>query len=68
MKDIIEDKELLFEVYKDRFGFPPSENENLRKEFNKIMLRKVDYMPYWFVCELIGRGYNINESEEDDLF
>ena len=60
MKNIIEDKEQLFWVYVEHFNFPKSENRMLRREFNEIMLKKTAYQPYWWVCELIERGYDVD--------
>tara|TARA_R110000803_G_scaffold146531_1_gene212286 strand:+ start:407 stop:616 length:210 start_codon:yes stop_codon:yes gene_type:complete len=63
----IEDNILeLFHVYKERFGFPDSEDVNLRKEFNSFINLEVDYMPHWFVLKLIKLDYDV--SGNDKLF
>tara|TARA_R110000822_G_scaffold441_1_gene2085 strand:- start:11 stop:220 length:210 start_codon:yes stop_codon:yes gene_type:complete len=64
MKKIEDNIEELFKIYKNKFGFPPSENLNLRKEFNIIIKQKIDYMPYWFVLKLIELDYDIIENDE----
>ena len=66
MKSIYNNKEELFEVYKERFGVDEDRGGSLKKEFDKIMLLRPDYMPYWFVCELLLREYDL--SEDDDTF
>lgn len=35
MKTLQESKEELFEIYKSKFGMPSSEDDRLRKEFEK---------------------------------
>lgn len=65
MNTIIEDKEELFDVYREHFGYLPLEESKLRREFESILLRKIAYMPYWFVVELMVRGYDIIDQEED---
>ena len=63
----IEDNILeLFHIYKERFGFPSSEDSNLRKEFNAFINLEVDYMPHWFVLKLIELDYDV--SGNDKLF
>lgn len=63
MKTLQESKEELFEIYKSKFGMPSSEDDRLRKEFEKIMLLKTDYMPYWFACEVFNLGVELDEKE-----
>jgi len=63
MKTLHESKEELFEIYKSKHGQPPSEDEYLRDQFDKIMLLKTDFMPYWFACEVFNLGIDLDEKE-----
>jgi|TARA_R110000822_G_scaffold41058_4_gene111396 hypothetical protein len=62
MSDI--NKELLYEVYRKKFGVQDFVSCSLRKEFNQMMLLKYEMMPYWFVLKLIEMGIEVNEEEE----
>jgi hypothetical protein len=62
MSDLDLDK--LFEIYRDKFGVEDYVNCHLKKEFDSVMLLKYEMMPYWFVCELIDMGIDINEEGE----
>jgi hypothetical protein len=59
MKSIYENQEELFEIYKKRFGVINDKGGALKREFDKMMLLDTDYMPYWFVCELLIREYDL---------
>jgi hypothetical protein len=62
MSDI--NKELLYEVYRNKFGVEDFVSCSLKKEFNQMMLLKYEMMPYWFVLKLIEMGIEVNEEEE----
>jgi hypothetical protein len=62
MSDI--NKELLYEVYRNKFGVEDFVSCSLKKEFNQMMLLKYEMMPYWFVLKLIEMGIDVNEEEE----
>lgn len=62
MSDI--NNELLYEVYRNKFGVEDFASCSLRKEFNQMMLLKYEMMPYWFVLKLIEMGIDVNEDEE----
>ena len=70
MNDILEDKEELFDVYKDHFSWHPCKEEVLRKEFNRVINLKIEDMPHWFVLYLIENNYDLNNEfdELDDTF
>jgi hypothetical protein len=57
-------KEQLYSIYREKFGVEDFASCSLRKEFNQMMLLKYEMMPYWFVCELIDMGIDINEEED----
>lgn len=57
MSKIDDNKESLYEFYKAHLGVDFEDN-SLRKEFDKMLLLKFDYMPYFFVNELQRRGYD----------
>lgn len=58
------DKEQLYSIYRNKFGVEDFVSCSLKKEFNQMMLLKYEMMPYWFVCELIDMGIDVNEEEE----
>tara|TARA_R110000782_G_scaffold143949_2_gene236818 strand:- start:871 stop:1065 length:195 start_codon:yes stop_codon:yes gene_type:complete len=62
MKEI--NKEQLYTIYREKFGVEDYAFCSLRKEFNQMMLLKYEMMPYWFICELIDLGIEINDNEE----
>ena len=64
MNDIIDDKEELFDIYKAHFSWGNCDAVNLRKEFDGFINNKIDYMPYFFVNELIFLGYTIDNEQE----
>ena len=64
MNNIYDNIEELFDIYKLRFGVPFCAEKNLRKDFDRMMLLKPDYMPHWFVLELISGNYDISEDDE----
>lgn len=57
-------KEQLYSIYRNKFGVEDFVSCSLKKEFNQMMLLKYEMMPYWFVCELIDMGIDVNEEEE----
>lgn len=65
MNTIIDDKEELFDVYKEHFAEWGIPEKALKKDFNSFIFNKTAYMPYWFVVELMVRGYDIVDQEED---
>jgi hypothetical protein len=65
MNKIHENIEELFDIYKDKFGIPFCKEDNLRKEFENIIKLKIEFMPHWFVLELINMDYDISNSDED---
>lgn len=54
----------LFDIYLLKFCAPDSCESNLRKEFDLMMKLKWEFMPYWFVCEVLSLGIDINEYDE----
>ena len=64
MNNIIENKEELFDIYKEKLGVPFCKEEVLRKEFNRFIFLKVEFMPHWFVLELIRLDYDVTDDEE----
>ena len=58
------DIEELFKIYKDKFGVTDINDEGLRKEFDSMMLKKYEFMPFWFVVKLIELRYDVNDQEE----
>jgi hypothetical protein len=57
-------KEGLYEIYREKFGVEDFASCSLRKEFNQMMLLKYEMMPYWFVLKLIEMDVDINEEED----
>ena len=64
MNNIIDNKEELFEIYKQKMGVPFCNEDVLKKEFNGFIFLKVEFMPHWFVLELIRLDYDIMDSDE----
>lgn len=65
MNKIHENIEELFEIYKEKFGITFCKESNLRKEFDNIIKLKIEYMPHWFVLELINMDYDTSNEDED---
>lgn len=60
----IEDNiEYLYEFYKSNLGVS-LEDDSLRREFERILLLKYSYMPYFFVKELQRLGYDTVDELE----
>jgi hypothetical protein len=57
-------KERLYEIYREKFGVEDFASCSLKKEFNQMMILKYEMMPYWFVLKLIEMDVNINEEED----
>ncbi|NQV77566.1 MAG: hypothetical protein HQ490_04335 [Lutibacter sp.] len=68
--EILDEKEYLFKKYCDILDCDKNMISGLRKEFNAMLLLRVEHMPYWLVLELICMGFNMMEDEynDDDLF
>ena len=64
MNNIIENKEELFDIYKEKLEVPFFKEEVLRREFNRFIFLKVEFMPHWFVLELIRLDYDVTDDEE----
>jgi hypothetical protein len=68
--EILDEKEYLFKKYCDILDCDKNMINGLRKEFNSMLLLRVEHMPHWLVLELMSMGFNMMEDEynDDDLF
>jgi len=58
MKSIKENKNELYNVYKEKFCKYSS--KLVRKDFEAVIRMKVDCMPYFFAKHLIENNYDLN--------
>ena len=59
MKQIKENKEILFNFYRSHFLEYPI--NDVKKDFEAVIRMRVKYMPYFFVKYLEIAGYDINK-------
>jgi len=63
--DILNDREDLYIFYKKfcKKNLKMS-SEQIYKDFKSVILMRYSFMPYFFVCELQRRGYDLTEDNE----
>jgi len=63
--DINKDKDELYRFYKKYCQkHLKMSKDQIYKDFKSVILTRYDFMPYFFVCELQRRGYDLTEEKE----
>ena len=56
----------LLDLYLDKFGLQDINDQKvIITDFNRMIIKKTEMMPYWFVVELIKLGYDITDGNDE---
>ena len=56
----------LLDLYLDQFGLQDINDQKvIITDFNRMIIKKTEMMPYWFVVELIKLGYDITDGNDE---